>query len=127
MKNYTIDAYNEVEKEEIDKRINRIGLKEKLQILHEQTNKGTCPLEVHYIVKDGNHMVSKKYKELGIIREGLIILIDEEKPNILANDCRGCHLDVANKYASIVFNDVLVLIYFKQGILKIKNPAIVWA
>jgi len=112
VKRYTIKFQTESEKEEIENRITRIRLKERLDIRHPQIGPA-CPLEATCTISNGNHMVSAEYKKAGFITEGLLIQINEEKPRISANDCKNFFL-IPDQLASIVFDDVLVLIYFEN-------------
>ncbi|TSC79804.1 MAG: hypothetical protein G01um101429_331 [Parcubacteria group bacterium Gr01-1014_29] len=109
MKNYVIEAESEAERMRITEIIKRFRLEENLIIKHAPQAQA-CPTDVSCVIKNGDHSINIQKEGL---HAGLLILIDEEKPSVLANNCGNCFIDAYSKFIGIGFEDTMVIVCFK--------------
>ncbi|TSC71431.1 MAG: hypothetical protein G01um101470_605, partial [Parcubacteria group bacterium Gr01-1014_70] len=62
------------------------------------------------VIKNGDHVINPKKDGLNT---GLLVLIDEEEPLVLANRCENCFMYVRGKYISVGYSDMMVMVCFK--------------
>ena len=114
MKNYVVKAENEAEQAEIMERIKHFGLDENLVIKHKLIVPHTmCPTDANCVVKNGDHIINTKTKGL---RKGLLVLIDEKEPSIIANNCFNCYVDSSGEFICVGYGDMMVMVCFKGHI-----------
>ncbi len=109
MKNYEIIADSEAEEQAIRKKIANLNLEDRIEIRH-APQEGSCPLEVHYRISNGDDMAKKEDYSDG----GLIIDINDSRPQIQADDVKWTWItyDPAGHIASLKLDHTLVMLYF---------------
>lgn len=110
MKHYTIEAESEAERAMIVDRIKHFNLEENLVIKHKQETPWVCPTDVQCVVKNGDTIINTKKEGL---HRGLKILIDEDEPVVIANNCNNCFMDARGKSICIGYEDTMVMVCFK--------------
>ena len=110
MQGYTIEARDEAERAMLVERIKLFCLEENLIIKHKVEAPGVCPTDVNCVVRNGDTIINTKKEGLN---RGLLILIDEEEPSVLANRCENCFMDARGKSICVGYNDMMVMVCFK--------------
>lgn len=105
-----VEAENEVEREKIMERVKRFGLEEKLIIKHKQEMPHVCPTDVQCVIKNGDTIINAQKEGL---HQGLKILIDENEPVVVANNCNNCYMNTRGKFVCVGFDDMMIMICFK--------------